>query len=148
MPRKLIPPATFDTRGLGCLNWDINTGLSYDTKNLNGSGCGLFKILSQQLPAGTMERRKIFTRFVVKNRTLGLPNWSRIPQLLILRCVKDRVCTYWTVLKALVKKRNLIYMKAESAQQRWSSVPCSLSMIGSHALGKMKEKRSMQKGTK
>jgi len=94
MPRKLIPPATFDTWGLGCLNWDTNTGLSYDTENLNESGCGVLKILSQQLPAGTMERRKIFTRFVVKNRTLDLPNRSRIPQLSILRCVKNRVCMY------------------------------------------------------
>ena len=65
-------------------------GLSYDTKNLNG----LFKILSQQLPAGTEEKRKIFTRFVVKNRTLGLPNRSRIPRLSILRYVKDHVCMY------------------------------------------------------
>jgi hypothetical protein len=60
MPRKLIPPATFDTWGLEFLTWDINMGLSYDTKNLNGSGRGLFKILSQQFPAGTEERGKIF----------------------------------------------------------------------------------------
>lgn len=58
MPRKLIPPATFGTFGLGYLTWDVNMGLSYNTKNLNGSDRGLFKILSQQLPAGTKERRK------------------------------------------------------------------------------------------
>ena len=89
---------------------------------------------------------KLFTRLLVKNRNLDLPNRSRIAQLSILRCVKNRVCMYWTVLKALVKKRNLIYMKAESAEQRWSSVSCSLSLIGSHALGKMMEKKKHAEG--
>ena len=60
MQRKLIPPATFGTWGLGCLTWDINMGLSYDLENLNGSGRGLFKILSQLFPAGTEHRRKRF----------------------------------------------------------------------------------------
>jgi hypothetical protein len=91
---------------------------------------------------------ELYTRLVVKNRTLDLPNQSRITQLSTSCCVKDRVFMYWAVLKASVKKPNLIYMKAWFAQQRWSSISRSLFMIGSHALSKMKEKRSMQKSTK
>ena len=91
---------------------------------------------------------KLFTSFLIKNRTLDLPNRSRIPQLSV-STLCGRSCVFVSNRsEGAVKKPNLIYMKAESAQQRWSSISCSLSMIGSHAVGKMKEKRSTQKSTK
>jgi hypothetical protein len=53
MPRKIIPSVTLGTRDVRCLAFDRNMGINYDTKNVNGSVRGLFKIQSQQLPAGT-----------------------------------------------------------------------------------------------
>jgi hypothetical protein len=73
MPKKLIPPATLGKRDVRCLALDRYMGLSYDTKNVNGSGRSLFKILSQQLPAGTEESHKTCQEPRGQESNLGPP---------------------------------------------------------------------------